>query len=105
MGSNEFYSALGSLPQYYNFDVDAGTIVGEVRRGNYSGSTVNPITAVALRETGTLYGTNKRETQRAGRAIGLSSQFVNHVYNATTGVSNRGNAQVVRGKIRNALEI
>ena len=105
MESNDFYVALGQLPQYYNFGVSDGSITGEILRGEYRGETVNPVTAVALRETGTVYGTNKRETQRAGRAIGLNSQFVNHVYNATTGSSNRGNAQVVRGKIRNALEI
>ncbi len=105
MESNEFYTALGQLPQYYNFGVNDGNITGEIRRGEYIGETVNPVTAVALRETGTVYGTNKRETLKAGRAIGLNSQFINHVYNATTGSSNRGNAQVVRGKIRNALEI
>jgi len=105
MESNEFYSALSDLPQYYNFNVDGSSITGQIQRGEYRGETVNPVTAVALRETGTVYGTNKRETQRAGRAIGLNSQFVNHVYNATTASSNRGNAQVVRGKIRNALEI
>ena len=105
MESNEFYTALGKLPQYYNFDIDGGTITGEIRRGSNRGTTVNPVTAVALRETGTVQGTNKRDTLRAGRAIGLNNQFINHVYNATTGSSNRGNAQVVRGKIRNALEI
>lgn len=105
MESNEFYNALNELPQYYNFGVDGGKITGEVRRGNNRGTTVNPVTAVALRETGNVYGTNKRDTARAGKAIGLSTQFINHVYNATTGSSNRGNSQVVRGKIRNALEI
>ena len=105
MESNEFYSALSDLPQYYNFNVDGSSITGQIQRGEYRGETVNPVTAVALRETGTVYGTNKRETLKAGRAIGLNNQFINHVYNATTGSSNRGNAQVVRGKIRNALEI
>lgn len=105
MESNDFYSALEQLPQYYNFNVEGSTITGEIRRGDFRGSSVNPITAVALRETGTYYGTNKRDTQRAGRAIGLSNQFVNHVYNATSGSKNRGNTQVVRGKIRSALEI
>ena len=105
MESNQFYSTLSELPQYYNFNVDGSSITGEIRRGEYRGETVNPVTAVCLRETGILFGTNKRETIRAGRAIGLSNNFINHVYNATNGTQNRGNAQVVRGKIRNALEI
>ncbi len=105
MESNEFYTALGRLPQYYNFGVNGGSITGEIRRGEYIGETVNPVTAVAFRETGVLFGTNKRETVKAGRSIGLSNNFINHVYSATNGSQNRGNTQVVRGKIKNALEI
>jgi hypothetical protein len=105
MESNDFYSALGDLPQYYNFGVTDGSITGEIRRGENRGSTVNPVTAVALRETGVLFGTNKRDTVKAGRAIGLSNKFINHVYSASNAASNRGNTQVVRGKIKNALEI
>lgn len=105
MESNEFYSALSNLPQYYNFDVDGSSITGEIRRGENRGSRVNPITAVAFRQNGVLFPTNKRDTVRAGKSIGLSVEFINHVYNATNGTENRGNAQVVRGKIRKALEI
>ena len=67
--------------------------------------TFNPVTAVAYRSTGEVYGTNKRETLKAGKALGLTREFTNHVYNATTSVSNRGNTQVVRGKIRSALGV
>ena len=103
MENNEFYTALTRLPNSY-FSTE-GQLTGSITGGQYRGETVNPVTAVAYKETGTVYGTNKRETLRAGKALGLNREFVNHVYNATTGVSNRGNAQVVRGKIRNALEI
>jgi hypothetical protein len=84
MESNEFYTALSKLPSSYSF---------------------NPVTAVAYRHTGEVYGTNKRETLKAGKALGLTREFTSHVYNATAGVSNRGNTQVVRGKIRSALGV
>ena len=105
MESGEFYSTLASLPQSYNFGVDGNTITGTANRGAARGVTFNPVTVVAYRKTGEVFGTNKRETLKAGRALGLTREFTNHVYDATTGVSNRGNAQVVRGKIRSALGV
>lgn len=103
MESSEFYYSLETLPSNYRFDVQDKTIVGSVNRGPARGTTFNPITAVAFRQTGEVYGTNKRASQKAGRALGLDREFINHVYDATNGASNRGNAQVVRGKIRSAL--
>lgn len=106
MKSSEFYCKLSRLPSTYDFSVNGNTITGvNTGRGEARGESFNPVTAVAHRVTGEVYGTNKRETLRAGRAIGLTSQFTSHVYNATTGMSNRGNTQVVRGKIRSALGV
>ena len=105
MESSEFYCALDSLPGSYSFDVDGKAITGKTNRGSGRGVTFNPVTAVAYRSTGEVYGTNKRETLRAGKALGLTREFTSHVYNATAGVSNRGNSQVVRGKIRSALGV
>jgi len=105
MESNEFYSTLSSLPQSYHFGVVDNKITGTTNRGGLKGVTFNPVTALAYRSTGEVFGTTKRETLKAGKALGLTREFTNHVYNATTGVSNRGNTQVVRGKIRSALEI
>ena len=106
MESTEFYCKLSRLPNTYNFSVDGNLITGvNTGRSSARGESFNPVTAVAHRITGQLYGNNKRETLKAGRALGLTSQFVSHVYNATTGTSNRGNVQVVRGKIRSALGV
>lgn len=104
MESSEFYLTLASLPSTYTWAVDGLSITGQGKRG-LRGHTFNPVTAVANRLTGNVYGTNKRETLKAGRALGLTNEFTSHVYNAAAGSSNRGNAQVVRGKIRSALEI
>lgn len=105
MESNDFYTSLAKLPTTYKFGVEENTIVGTTTRGSARGATFNPVTAVAYRQTGEVYGTNKRETLKAGRALGLTREFTSHLYNATTGVSNRGNTQVVRGKIRSALGV
>jgi hypothetical protein len=105
MERSEFYNTLESLPSSYRFGVQDNTIVGTTNRGPARGVTFNPVTAVAFRKTGEVFGTNKRETLKAGRAIGLPREFVTHVYDATQSNSNRGNAQVVRGKIRSALGV
>jgi hypothetical protein len=105
MKINDFYDALNKLPQQYNFDVQSDKSILGVGKRKLQGATFNPVTAVAHRATGDKFGTNKRETQRAGKALGLSRNAVDTVYNATTSGSNRGNTQVVRGKIRSALEI
>tara|TARA_Y100001938_G_C7971202_1_gene369424 strand:- start:123 stop:440 length:318 start_codon:yes stop_codon:yes gene_type:complete len=105
MESKDFYQLLASLPTTYQFGVEDNTIVGTTTRGSARGTTFNPVTALAYRHTGEVYGTNKRETLKAGRALGLTREFTNHVYDATKSSSNRGNAQVVRGKIRSALGV
>lgn len=103
MESNDFYTALTRLPNSY-FSTE-GELTGSIAGGQYRGETVNPVTAVAFKATGTVYGTNKRDTLRAGKALGLNRKFTETVYNAITSVSNRGNTQVVRGKIRSALGV
>ena len=103
MDTNEFYTALTRLPHSY-FSTE-GELTGSIAGGQHRGEIVNPVTAVAYKTTGQVYGTNKRETLRAGRALGLNRHFTETVYNAITSVSNRGNTQVVRGKIRSALGV
>ncbi len=107
MESSEFYQQLSSLPSTtYNFSIESDQkIVATGRRGKAKGITFNPVTAVAHRVGHGSYGTNKRDTLKAGRALGLSKTFAENLYQATTNYSNRGHSQVVRGKIRSALEI
>lgn len=106
MDSREFYESLSSLPSTYKWAVDTNNkITATATRGSVKGQTFNPVTALAYRLTGNVFGTNKRETMKAANAIGLKNSFTNNVYEATMGTSNRGNAQVVRGRIKLALEI
>lgn len=106
MQVKDFYSQLNNTPQkVYNAYVNDNSIVIEGRSGKASGNKFNPVTLVAFQSTGVLYKNNKRETQRAGRALGLSTNFTNQVYDASKGVTNRGNAQVVRGRVKKALGV
>ena len=74
MRSNEFYSQLSQVSNTYNWSVTNGNaIVGEGVRGKARGVTFNPITAVAYRKGHGTFGSNKRETLKAGKALGLSN--------------------------------
>ena len=107
MGIGEFYQQLSGLPSTtYKWSIEGNQkIVGTGKRGRAKGLTFNPVTAVAHREGHGEYSNNKRDTIRAGRALGLSNTFSVFLYQATTNYSNRGHSQVVRGKIRSALEL
>ena len=76
MESSEFYSTLSALPKSYHFGVEDKKITGTTNRGSARGVTFNPVTALAYRTTGEVYGTNKRETLRAGKALGLASLLI-----------------------------
>ena len=106
MQINDFYQQLSSVSSTYNWEVSSNkTISSTGTRGKAKGVKLNPITALAYRKGLGAYGSNKRDTLRAGKALGLTKTFSENVYQATTNYSNRGNSQVVRGRILSALEI
>lgn len=106
MESGSFYRCLKRLTKTFNWSIsEQNSIVGNGINQFKGHGEFNPVTAVAYYVTGNKFGTNKRDTLRAGRAIGLSNSFTGHVYDATQSSSNRGNTQVVRGKIRSALGV
>ncbi len=106
MERNEFYRTLSRLKKQYNWEINEdNSIVATSTGQRRSAVTYNPVTAVANWHGYRVSSNNKRETLKLGRALGLTRDFVEHVYDATTSMSNRGNAQVVRGKLRSALEI
>jgi hypothetical protein len=90
----------------YEFDLARdNTISGYIVRGPHRGAKVNPLTALAHKQTGLIYDANKRGTQKAARALGINQNLANNVYEAVKGSANRGNIQVVRGRIKNALGV
>ena len=106
MNRCEFYRKLSETSSTYSWEVSSSqSLTTTGKRGKTRGITLNPVTAVAYRQGKGVYASNKRGTQQAGKALGLTKTFTENLYQATTNQSNRGNSQVVRGKIRSALEI
>ena len=99
MTQEEFLTELSNVVTKYSWCYDNNTIRGVVLRGNDRGLTVNPVTAVA-RSTGLgNFPTTKRGTLRAARALGITEGLALAVLSR----SNRGHAQIVRGKMLNMI--
>jgi hypothetical protein len=106
MISCEFYSKLSQTSSTYNWEVGTSqNVTATGKRGRVKGVSLNPVTAVAYKQGKGVFASNKRGTRQAGKALGLTKTFTENLYQATTNMSNRGHSQVVRGKIRSALEI
>jgi len=102
----EFYSNLAQTSSTYGWTVSPSqSVMAMGKRGKVKGMTLNPVTAVAYKLGKGVFASTKRGTTQAGKALGLTKTFTENLYQATTNKSNRGHSQVVRGKIRSALEI
>ena len=99
MTQEEFLTELSGVFSRYEWTYVNNTLQAVVRRGRDKGLVCNPITAVA-RTTGTgTYPSTKRGTLRAAKALGITEQLALAVLSR----SNRGHAQIVRGKMLEAL--
>lgn len=99
MNQNEFLTALGSSYRQYSWDYHENRLVGTSRRGNTKGMAFNPVTAVANTYGYGTFPNTKRGTQRAAKALGVTQELANAVYSQ----SNRGHAQIVRGKMLSTI--
>lgn len=95
MNQYDFLDALGYFAADYNWEYVDNRLTGVSRRGRNRGKTFNPVTAVANSYGLGFYPSNKRGTERAARALGITQELANAVYSQ----SNRGHAQIVRGKM------
>jgi hypothetical protein len=99
MTQEEFLTELSAVFNKYEWTYVNNTLQAVVRRGKDKGLTCNPITAVA-RSTGVgTYPSTKRGTLRAAKALGITQELALAVLSR----SNRGHAQIVRGKMLTAL--
>lgn len=94
-----FLHTLTGVSSAYSWEYVDNKIVGVARRGQHKGKTVNPVTAVAASVGRGYFENTKRGTERAARAIGITPQLAMAVYSG----SNRGHAQIVRGKMLGTL--
>lgn len=106
MNTTEFINRLNSLSSSYHWTVDDhNKVVAKIRSGPNRGLTLNPVTALAHKAGYGVCDNTRNGTEYAASLLGLSRKIARNIYSATLGHNNRGNTQVVRGKIRSALEV
>jgi hypothetical protein len=105
MNNSQFFEKLENVASAYHWDVDGNKVFAEIQSGRFKGRTLNPITALAHKAGFGLFQNNRESTEFAARLLGISRRQARHIYSATLGTHNRGNTQVVRGRIRSALEV
>lgn len=105
MGYREFFERLENVGNAYRWNVNNNRVVATIQSGPLKGLTLNPITALAHKAGLGFFANNIRETEYAASLLGFSRNFTRNVYSAIVGTHNRGNTQVVRGRIRSALEV
>ena len=105
MTETQFLIALSQTTSAYKWSVEGKTIVGTAKNGKTRGKKYDPVTAVC-RSTGKgEYASTCRGKKQAATKLGLTSTLTTNVSSAAQAKSNRGNYQVLRGKIRQVLDV
>lgn len=95
MTQKDFLEAFTSVASKYKWEYEKNSIKGVVKRGKDSGLKVNPITAVARSYGYGNFAATKLGTMRASKKLGVTEGLASAVLSP----SNRGHAQIIRGKI------
>lgn len=105
MSVNEFLDRIDNISASYHWDIDQKKLVATIQSGPARGFQLNPLTALA-HKSGFGFIENTREgAEFAASLLGISRRVARNVYSAVLGTYNRGNTQVLRGRIRSALEV
>ena len=109
MKYNEIFDRLENVAEAYNWNVDNdGRITAVIKSGFWRGRSLNPITALAHKAglAGFWIPSDTRQgTEFAARFLGIPRSVARQFYSATIASRNNGNTQVLRGRIRQALEV
>jgi hypothetical protein len=105
MNKTDFFNKLQNISDAYRWDIDDNRLVAKIQRGYFKGFTLNPITALAHKSGWGFFHNNKKDTIFAAQLLGLPRSFAENIYGAIVAKNNHGNTQVVRGRIRSALEV
>jgi len=101
----QFLVELSKTTTAYSWSVDGKQIVGTAKNGKTKGKKFDPLTAVC-RSTGKgTFSSTCKGKSKAATKIGVTKTLAQNVSNATQAKSNRGNDQVLRGKIRQVLGV
>ena len=105
MNEIQFLLVLQKTKKSYKWHVAGNKIRGVARNGKDRGELFDPITAVSRYTGNGTYEVTQRGRKRAGRSTGLSPTLTNTVIQASDAKSNRGGSQVLRGRIKQILEL
>lgn len=101
MTQAEFLTLFSKVASGYKWTYTDNSLVGVARYGKTRGQLYNPVTAVARTARVGEFTNTTRGTTQAARALGLS----NGVLGAILSKSNRGHAQIVRGRLLEAVSV
>lgn len=102
---SEFLDRLSNISNSYHWNIDGNRVTATIQSGYNKGFTLNPITALAHKSGLGFFNNNREDTEFAARLLGIPRSFARSVYSATLASENHGNTQVLRGRIRSALEV
>ena len=105
MTETQFLLTLAQTTKSYKWYLEGNKIRAKARNGKDKGSIFDPLTAVARFTGHGTYRVNQRGRKAAGKASGLTTTLTSNLANATEANSNRGIDQVLRGRIRQTLNI
>ena len=105
MTETQFLLALQKTKKSYKWQLRGKKIRGVARNGNDRGELFDPVTAVSRYTGNGTYEVTQRGRKRAGKSTGLSTTLTNTVIDAADAKNNRGGSRVLRGRIKQVLEI
>ncbi len=105
MNEIQFLLALQKTQKSYKWQLRGKKIRGVARNGNDRGEIFDPVTAVSRYTGNGTYEVTQRGRTRAGKSTGLSTTLTHNVIHASDAKNNRGNSQVLRGRIKQILEL
>ena len=105
MKYSEFFDRLYNVAYSYSWNVDNKKVSATIKSGPNSGLTLNPITALAHKSGFGFFDNTRDGTECAASLLGIPRKYARQIYSATLASNNHGNVQVVRGRIRSALEV
>ncbi len=105
MNCADFFDKLENISTAYHWSLENNRVVAKIRSGPNRGQVLNPITALAHQSGFGVFSNNREDTEQAGSLLGLTRKSTRNLYSAIVGTKNRGNTQVIRGRIRSALEV
>lgn len=105
MNEIQFLLELQKTKKSYKWQMRGKKIRGVARNGHDKGEVFDPITALARYTGNGTYQVTQRGRKRAGKSAGLSNTLTNTVIHAADAKNNRGGSQVLRGRIKQVLEL